>query len=145
MPVLIPPRTRLIKLAQTVLLRNPVAAVRAVVLDGHESVRADLVRPGVGALHRPFAVSDEVGFGAQGADGGGSEGAGALGFGAAEGLGGLSGEGEGGEEGGEEGYCWELHCGVLGLGRVGDGCRGLDWTFVRSDGLASLVLLVEKM
>lgn len=85
------------------------------VLDGHESVRADLVRPGVGALHRPFAVGDEVGFGAQRADGGGGEGAGALGLGPAEGFVGLGGEGEGCQEGEEEGYCWELHCGVFGV------------------------------
>lgn len=93
MPILIAPRTRLIKLAQAVLLRDPIAAVRAVVLDGDERVRADAVRAGVGALHGPLTVGDEVGFGAEGADGGGGEGAGALGFGAAEGLVGLGGEG----------------------------------------------------
>jgi len=109
MPILIAPRTRLIKLAQTVLLRDPVAAVRTVVLDRDESVRADAVRPGVGALHRPLAVGDEVGFRAERADGGCGEGAGALGFGAAEGFVGLGGEGEGGEEGEEDGHGWELH------------------------------------
>jgi len=112
MPILIAPRTDLVKLAQAVALRNPITAVGAVVLDGDESVRADLVGAGVGALHGPGAVGDEVCFGAEGADGGGGEGAGALGFGAAEGFGGLGGEGVGGEEGEEEEEgCWgELHC-----------------------------------
>lgn len=93
MPILVAPRTRLVELTQTVLLRNPIAAVRAVVLDGDERVRADAVRAGVLALHGVGAVCDEVGFGAEGADGGGGQGAGALGFGAAEGLVGLGGEG----------------------------------------------------
>jgi hypothetical protein len=96
MPILIALRTRLIKLAQTVLLRNLIAAVGAVVFDRDESVRADGVRPGVGALHGVGAVGDEVGFGAEGADGGCGERAGALGFGAADGFVGLGGEGEGG-------------------------------------------------
>ena len=93
MPILITPRTSLIELTQTVLLRDPIAAIRTVVLHSHESVRSDAVRPGVGALHGPLAVGDEVGFGAERADGGCGEGAGALGFGAAEGFVGLSGEG----------------------------------------------------
>ena len=123
MPILIAPRTRLIKLAQAVLLRDPIAAVRAVVLDGDERVRADGVRAGVLAFHGVVAVGDEVGFGAEGADGGGGEGAGALGFGAAEGLVGLGGEGQGGEGGEKEGDCWELHGGFYSFG------FGLKWGF----------------
>ena len=116
MPILIAPRTDLVKLAQAVALRNPITAVGAVVLDGDESVRADLVGAGVGALHGPGAVGDEVCFGAEGADGGGGEGAGALGFGAAEGFVGLGGEGEGGEGCEEEGEGWQLHGGGGGRG-----------------------------
>ena len=90
------------------------------VLNRDESVRADGVRAGVGALHGVGAVGDEVGFGAERADGGCGEGAGALGFGAADGFVGLGGEGEGGEEGEEEGEGWELHFGgrLVGLGVV---------------------------
>jgi len=80
-----------------------------VVFDRDESVRADLVRTGVLAFHGVGAVGDEVGFGADGADGGGGQGAGALGFGPADGFVGLGGEGEGGEGCEEEGYGWELH------------------------------------
>lgn len=109
MPILVAPRTRLIKLTQAVLLRDPITSIGAVVFDRDESVRADGVGPGVGALHGVGAVGDEVGFGAERADGGCGEGAGALGFGAADGFVGLSGEGEGGEGGEEEGEGWELH------------------------------------
>jgi hypothetical protein len=65
MPILIAPRTRLIKLTQTVLLRNPITPIRAMILDSDKSVRADLVWPGVLAFHGVGAVGDQVGFGAQ--------------------------------------------------------------------------------
>jgi hypothetical protein len=47
MPILVAPRTRLIKLTQAVLLRDPITSIGAVVFDRDESMRADGGGPGV--------------------------------------------------------------------------------------------------
>jgi hypothetical protein len=57
-PGIIALRTRLVKLLQTVLLRQPVAAAGTLALRSDESVRADLVRTSVFAFHGVGRVSD---------------------------------------------------------------------------------------
>lgn len=96
-------RTRLIKLRQAVLLRDPVRSTRAGAYGRYESVRADDIRACILALHSILGVGSEVVPGAKGANAGCGERTGALRFAAADGLVGLRAEGHGCEGGEEEG------------------------------------------